>query len=161
MKKIKLVQIGVVHSPLKEPRGAPIQSIAGKEIEGTVEVFKDYCKGLEDLEGFSHIMLLYHFHRSKGFSLTVTPYMDNRKRGVFSTRAPHRPNPIGLSIVQLVKIEGNILHIKNLDMIDGTPLLDIKPYIPEFDVREPGNIGWLKNNISKLSTSKDNGRFAK
>ena len=161
MKKIEYIQIGIIHSPFKKPKGTPIQPLAAQGIGGTVEIFQSYSEGLEDIDGFSHIMLVYHSHLSKKSALKVKPYMDDRTHGVFSTRAPNRPNPIGISVVQLVKIEGNILHIKDLDIVDGAPLLDIKPYVPEFDVRDTRKIGWLEKNINKLSKSKDDGRFAK
>lgn len=153
--------IGVIHSPFREPKDIPIQSSVARDIEGTVEVYKEYMEGLKDLDGFSHIILIYYFHLSKKYSLKVKPFMDDNLRGVFSTRAPSRPNNIGLSIVRLIKIEGNILYIKDVDVVDGTPLLDIKPYVPEFDVREDVRIGWLRDNIYKLSESKDDGRFIK
>lgn len=158
-KSIKYTPIGIVHSPFKEPKGVPIQSIAGKGIEGTVEVFKEYSQGLEDISGFSYILLLYDLHLTKNPSLKVKPFMDDQIRGVFATRAPNRPNSIGISIVKLDKIKKNILHVQDLDIIDGTPLLDIKPFVPEFDNREVGKIGWLQKNVNKLSTSKDDGRF--
>ena len=134
--KITYNAIGIIHSPYREPRGTPIQSSAAQDVEGTVELSPKYSKGVEDLEGFSHIILIYHFHLSKRYSLKVKPYLDDKAHGVFATRAPSRPNPIGISIVQLTKIEGNILHIKDVDIVDGTPLLDIKPFIKEFDVRQ-------------------------
>jgi len=161
MNEIKYRPIGVVHSPFKEPKGTPIQPPGGKGIDGTVEVFPEYAEGLKDVEGFSHIILIYHFHLSKGLSLKVKPYMENRLRGVFATRAPNRPNPIGISVVRLTRIEGNILHVRDLDVVDETPLLDIKPYVPEFDVREVNKTGWLEKEVHKLSTSKDDGRFTK
>jgi len=157
--EIKYKPIGVVHSPHKQSEGTPVQPAAAKGIDGTVEVFPEYAEGLKDLEGFSHIILIYHFHLSKGASLRVKPFMDTEVRGVFAMRGPSRPNPIGISAVRLVRIEGNILHIEDVDIVDGTPLLDIKPYVPEFDVREAENIGWLEGNVFKLSTSKDDGRF--
>jgi tRNA-Thr(GGU) m(6)t(6)A37 methyltransferase TsaA len=159
MDEIKYKPIGVIHSPFKEPKGTPIQPASGKGIGGTVEVFPEYAKGLKDVDGFSHIILIYHFHLSKGASLRVKPFMDTEVHGVFAMRGPSRPNPIGISAVRLVRIEGNILHIEDVDIVDGTPLLDIKPYVPEFDVREAENIGWLEENVFKLSTSKDDGRF--
>ncbi|MCK4640940.1 MAG: tRNA (N6-threonylcarbamoyladenosine(37)-N6)-methyltransferase TrmO, partial [Candidatus Marinimicrobia bacterium] len=113
------------------------------------------------IEGFSHIILICHFHLSRGWSFEVKPFMDDQLRGLFATRAPARPNPIGISIVRLVRVEKNILHIQDIDIVDGTPLLDIKPYIPEFDVRDVAKTGWLKKNLHKLPTSKDDERFAK
>ncbi len=138
-----------------------IQSPAANGINGTVEVFPEYTDGLKDVEGFSHIILIYHFHLSRGSSLRVKPYMDNEAHGVFAMRGPSRPNPIGISVVRLVRIEKNVLHIQDVDIIDGTPLLDIKPYVPEFDIREVKKTGWLEKNVHKLSTSKDDGRFTK
>ena len=158
-KLIKYKPIGIIHSPFKELKGTPIQPAAAKGIDGTVEIFPEYAEGLKDLEGFSHIILIYCLHLSQKSSLKVKPYMDDQIRGVFSTRAPNRPNPIGISTVRLVKIKGNILHIRDIDIVDGTPLLDIKPYVPGFDGRNAIKIGWLEKNIHKLPTSKDDGRF--
>ena len=159
MPEIEYKPIGIIHSPFKEPLGTPIQSAGAQDIEGTIEVFPEYIEGLKDLEGFSHIILIYHFHLSKGYALELKPYMDDQQRGVFATRAPSRPNPIGFSIVRLVKAEGATLHIKDVDIIDGTPLLDIKPYVPEFDVRKVDRTGWLTENVHKLRKIKDDGRF--
>ena len=161
MNEIKYRPIGVIHSLFKEPEGTPIQPTGAKGIEGTVELFPKYAEGLKDLEGFSHIILIYHFHLSKGPSLKARPYMDNEAHGVFAMRGPSRPNSIGISAVRLVRIEENILHIQDVDIVDGTPLLDIKPYVPEFDIREVEKTGWLEKNVHKLSTSKDDGRFTK
>jgi len=151
--------IGVIRTPFKSPVGVPIQPSAGKGIKGLVEIFPEYTEGLKDLEGFSHIILIYHFHLVKKFSLKVIPYMDNEYRGVFATRAPARPNPIGISVVRLVKIEGNKLYIEDVDIVDGTPLLDIKPYVPEFDYRPEVKIGWLEKRVKKLKNTRDDGRF--
>ena len=159
MDEIKYKPIGVIHSPFKEPKGTPIQPAAATGIYGTVEVFPEYAKGLKDIGGFSHIILVYHFHLSQGSSLEAKPYMDNEAHGVFAMRGPVRPNPIGISVVRLERIEERTLHIQDVDIIDGTPLLDIKPYVPEFDIREVEKIGWLEKKVHKLSTSKDDGRF--
>jgi len=161
MNEIKYEPIGVIHSQFKEPNGTPIQPTGARGINGTVEVFLKYVEGLTDLKGFSHIILIYHFHLSKRASLKVKPYMDNETHGVFAMRGPSRPNPIGISIVRLLDIKENILYIQDVDIVDGTPLLDIKPYVPEFDVRNVEKIGWLEKNVHKLSTSKDDGRFSK
>ncbi len=159
MNEIVYKPIGIIHSPFREPKGTPIQPKAAEGIEGRIEIFQEYVEGLKDLEGFSHIILIYHFHLVKKSSLKVKPYMDNRVHGVFSTRAPSRPNPIGISIVRLVGIKENILYIRDVDIVDGTPLLDIKPYVPEFDVRKVDRIGWLEGNVHKLPASRDDGRF--
>lgn len=161
MNEIKYKPIGVIHSPFKEPKGIPIQPAGAQGIDGTVELFPEYTEGLKDVEGFSHLILIYHFHLSKESPLKVKPYMDNKVHGVFAMRGPSRPNSIGISIVRLVRVEGNILHIQDIDIVDGTPLLDIKPYVPEFDIREVKKTGWLEKNVHKLSTSKDDGRFTK
>ena len=159
MNEIRYKPIGIIHSPFKEPRGTPIQPAGAQDIEGTVEIAPEYVEGLKDIEGFSHIILIYHFHLSKKSSLKVKPYMDSEARGVFAMRGPSRPNPIGISVVRLVRVDGNILHIRDVDIVDGTPLLDIKPYVPEFDTRKVDKIGWLEKNVNKLSRARDDGRF--
>jgi tRNA-Thr(GGU) m(6)t(6)A37 methyltransferase TsaA len=152
--------IGIVHSPFREPYGTPIQSVSAQNAEGVVEVFPEYAAGLEDIDGFSHIILIYHFHLSKGFSLMVKPFLDNPSHGIFACRAPARPNPIGISIVRLTRAEKDRLYIQDVDILDGTPLLDIKPYVPEFDNREADRKRWLEGNLGKLNEIKDDGRFA-
>jgi len=136
--------IGIVHSPYKEPYGVPFQPSFGRGVEGTVEVFPEFADGLADLDGFSHITLICHFHRAVGYRLRVTTPHREGLRGLFATRAPHRPNPIGVSTVRLLGVEGRILRIADLDIIDGTPLLDIKPYVPLFITPEEVETGWLK-----------------
>jgi tRNA-Thr(GGU) m(6)t(6)A37 methyltransferase TsaA len=152
--------IGVVHTPFREPKGTPIQPPSAYGVEGTVELFSEYADGLKDLDGFSHIILIYHFHLSKAASLQVKPFMDDEVRGVFAMRGPSRPNPIGLSVVRLEAVEGNVLRIRDVDIVDGTPLLDIKPYVPEFDARDVDRIGWLNRRVHRLPTTQDDGRFA-
>ncbi len=154
MEEIKFKPIGIINSIFKKPKGTPIQSIASKNSKGWVEVFKDYESGLKDLDGFTH-----YFHLVKKRSLKAKPFMENKLRGIFATRAPARPNPIGISIVKLEKIEGNIIYIKDFDILDGTPLLDIKPYVPKFDIRRSAKIGWLEKNIKRLEKLEDDGRF--
>lgn len=161
MNKIIYKPIGVIHSPFKEPKGTPIQPASAKGIKGEVEVFPEYTDGLKDIAGFSHIILIYHFHLVKKTTLIAKPFMDDKRHGIFSIRGPSRPNPIGISIVRLINVKNNILHVENLDIVEGTPLLDIKPYIPEFDKVRVTQYGWLKNNIDKLSKTKDDGRFTK
>ena len=157
--KITYIPIGIIHSPFKEPKGTPIQPRAARDIEGMIEIFPEYEKGLKDIEGFSHIILIYHFHLSEAYSLEVKPYMDNKLHGLFSTRAPYRPNPIGLSVVRLAEVKRNKLYIKDVDIVDGTPLLDIKPFVSEFNSEGIIKKGWLEKNIRKLPDSKDDGRF--
>jgi tRNA-Thr(GGU) m(6)t(6)A37 methyltransferase TsaA len=161
MKEIVYKPIGVIHSPFKVPRDVPIQSAAAKIVTGSVEVYPEYMDGLTDLEGFSHLILIYHFHLAQKCSLLVKPFLDEKLHGVFSTRAPSRPNSIGISVVRLTKVEKNLLGIKDVDILDGTPLLDIKPYVPEFDQRKAERIGWLKKNVSNMHSKRDDGRFAR
>ena len=151
--------IGIIHTPFTDPAGMPIQPAGARGVEGTVDILEKYRPGLMDLDGFSHVILLYRFHRSRGFNLTVVPFMDSQPRGVFATRAPRRPNMIGLSIVQLDRIEKGVLHIRNVDMLDGTPLLDIKPYVPEFDEQVDVRAGWLEGVEKSASETMADGRF--
>jgi tRNA (adenine37-N6)-methyltransferase len=153
--------IGVIHTPFKELENMPIQPSGAAGIRGTVDLFPEFAEGLKDLDGFSHLILLYHFHESRGYKLIVTPFLDSEQRGVFATRAPKRPNPIGLSIVSLVQIRGSSLEIDNVDVLDGTPLLDIKPYVPEFDLQENCRIGWLEQARGKVRDKRSDERFRK
>jgi len=159
METIEFKPIGIINSPFKELKGMPIQPSGAKGVQGKVRLFSEYKAGLKDLDGFSHIILVYHFHLSKGFSLKTKPFLDDAVRGVFATRAPRRPNLIGLSVVELEKIEGTTLYISNVDIVDGTPLLDIKPYVPEFDLREDIKIGWLTNRSNLATEKKSDDRF--
>ena len=161
MMDIKYTPIGVIHSPFKDVEGVPIQPSGARGIKGTVEVFAEYCPGLKDIEGFSHIILVYHFHLSKGYSLEARPFLDDETRGVFAIRGPSRPNPVGISAVRLVKVEGCTLHIEDLDVVDGTPLLDIKPYVPDFDRREVERVGWLTGKSGDVHQARADRRFAR
>jgi tRNA-Thr(GGU) m(6)t(6)A37 methyltransferase TsaA len=143
MRAFPIKPIGIIHSPFQEVAGTPIQPAAARGIEGSVEVFPEFVGGLQDLEGFERIWLLYWFHRAGPARLVVTPFLDETPRGVFATRAPTRPNPIGLSAVELLRVEGSTLYIRDVDMLDGTPLLDIKPYAPRFDHFAVTRMGWL------------------
>lgn len=141
---IEFFPIGIIHSPCTGPAGAPIQGVYAPDAAGTVEVYPQFSAGLADLEGFSHIILLYCFHLSRGCDLRCRPFLDVRDRGVFATRAPRRPNPIGMSVVRLLGIEGRQLTIGGVDILDGAPLLDIKPYVPDFDAPRHVTTGWLE-----------------
>ena len=141
---IQYTPIGVVHSPFKERKGTPIQPSRSDGARGTVEVFPEFAEGLSDLDGFSHIYLLCHLHRSTQWRPKVVPFLDTEARGLFATRAPCRPNPIGLSVVKLLSIDDNVLSIEDLDLLDGTPVLDIKPFVGEFDERTNVRTGWLE-----------------
>ncbi|MFP4655660.1 MAG: tRNA (N6-threonylcarbamoyladenosine(37)-N6)-methyltransferase TrmO [Methanohalobium sp.] len=161
MNEITYQPIGIIHTGFKEQEGVPIQPAGAKGVEGYVEVYSEYEQGLKDLEGFSHVYLVYHFHLSSDYSLIVKPFMDSKEHGLFATRAPKRPNPIGISIVRVVSVVKNIIYIKDVDIVDGTPLLDIKPYVPEMGVGdyEDVKIGWLEDNIHKVETSRADNRF--
>jgi tRNA-Thr(GGU) m(6)t(6)A37 methyltransferase TsaA len=128
------VPIGTIHSPFTEPAGMPIQPAGATGVRGTVMLEEQFREGLRDLCGFSRIILLYAFHRSQGYELGVIPFLDTIPHGVFATRAPRRPNAIGLSIVRLIAVNGCELVIEDVDVVDGTPLLDIKPYVSAFDI---------------------------
>ena len=159
MNQIIYKPIGIIHSPFKHIENMPIQPAAALGKKGRIEIDEKYMEGLSDLDGFSHIFLLYHFHLSKSYTLKVTPFLDNQQRGIFSTRAPRRPNAIGLSVVHLIKIDFNILEIENVDIVDGTPLLDIKPYIQEMEAVDHYRSGWLSNRIQEIKSKNSDSRF--
>ena len=159
MDNVKYNPIGIIHSPYKEIEGMPIQPCAAIGVRGTVEIKYEYAGGLKDIDGFSHIILIYHFHLSKGFSLEVIPFLDDNPKGVFATRVPKRPNSIGLSIVKLIKVEDNILHIENVDILDNTPLLDIKPYVSIFDALDQAEMGWYSKAKYDVRNKKSDLRF--
>lgn len=140
--KIAYQPIGVIRSCHTDPKKTPIQPVYAKGCEGRAEVLPELAAGLNDLEGFSHVYLLYHMNRADAPRLTVKPFLQDVERGVFATRAPCRPNPIGLSVVKLQRREGNVLYLDNVDVLDGTPLLDIKPYTAKFDCIETAQNGW-------------------
>jgi len=156
---MEITPIGVIHTPFKKKDGMPVQPAGGTGVQGSIEIFEEFQSGLKDLDGFSHITLIFEFHRSNSYKLEVIPFMDTQYRGLFSTRAPRRPNPIGLSTVQLNKIENGILYIQNLDILDGTPLLDIKPYVPEFDEQTNIRTGWLMDARKAVLSHKSDERF--
>jgi tRNA (adenine37-N6)-methyltransferase len=151
--------IGTVHSPFRDIAGMPIQPAAAEGIAGRIELSPEYREGLKDVDGFSHIIVIYHLHRAAGAVLTVTPFLDSLPRGVFATRAPTRPNPIGLSVLKLLRVEGSVLHVENVDILDGTPVLDVKPYVPEFDRPERIRIGWLEEAREKVRSKRSDDRF--
>jgi tRNA (adenine37-N6)-methyltransferase len=151
--------IGVLRSPFCDIKGMPIQPVGALGVTGTVEVHPDFAGGLMDLEGFSHVFLLYHLHRVDGFDLVVRPFLDNADHGIFATRSPKRPNPIGLSVLELVGVSGTTVHLRNVDILDGTPVLDIKPYVPHFDVWEAGKVGWFTQKAENAGTYLSDDRF--
>jgi tRNA (adenine37-N6)-methyltransferase len=152
--------IGIIRTPYREREGMPIQPGAAKTVCGTLEIKPEFEEGLSDLDGFSHIILLYQFHLSEHYALSLTPFLDTRERGLFSTRAPRRPNPIGLSIVRLCRVDGRRVEVEGIDVVDGTPLLDIKPYVPEFDQPDlPIRIGWVGQAKKDMKTTRSDKRF--
>jgi len=157
---MRLKPIGVIHTPFTEALGTPIQPDAIPGSEGQVEVFPEYVAGLKDLDACERIWLIFWFDRAAPAKMVVVPYMDTVPRGLFATRAPCRPNPIGISPVRLIRIEDNILHVAEVDILDGTPLLDIKPYVPKFDCRE-ARAGWLEELAARACETRADNRFYK
>jgi tRNA-Thr(GGU) m(6)t(6)A37 methyltransferase TsaA len=151
--------IGIIRTPFADTEGMPIQATAAVGVTGRIEIDPDLVEGLSDLDGFSHLILVYHLHRVDAARLTVTPFLDDRPHGIFATRSPARPNPIGLSIVRLVAITGATIEVEDVDMVDGTPLLDIKPYVPAFDERDDVRVGWFAERLGGLSQARADDRF--
>jgi tRNA-Thr(GGU) m(6)t(6)A37 methyltransferase TsaA len=141
--------IGIIHTPYKHTEGTPIQGCFAPRSRGEIVLFPEYAGGISNIEGFSHLILLYHFHKACGYELLTKPFLDKEKKGIFSIRYFARPNPIGLSVVTLLGVRGNILDIGEVDMFDGTPLLDIKPYVPQFDIKNDVRDGWYPNASEK------------
>jgi tRNA-Thr(GGU) m(6)t(6)A37 methyltransferase TsaA len=160
MDAITYAPIGVVHSPFTALEGKPLQPVAAHGVSGSVELDPAYQDGLMGLEGFSHLILITHLHKMSGYGLIVTPFLDDQAHGVFATRTPRRPNPIGLSIVRLMGIEGARLLIEDVDLLDGTPLLDLKPYVPAFDAHAAERIGWFAHRLDRLDTTRADRRFS-
>ena len=151
MNPIIINPIGIIHTPYREISKMPIQPAAAKGIRGFIELLPEYVEGLADLSGFSHIILLYYFHKICGYEITVKPFMDDAEHGIFSTRAPKRPNAIGLSTVKLIGIENNIIHFEQADMLDESPLIDIKPFFQKYDNRMKTKAGWLEKIKNRKS----------
>jgi tRNA (adenine37-N6)-methyltransferase len=159
MNPICYTPIGVIHTPFREMQGMPIQAIAGQGVEGTIILDPAYAEGLRDIEGFSHLILLYHLHQMTQAQLVITPFLDSQPHGIFATRGPGRPNAIGFSTVRLVRVEKNLLYIQDVDMLDGTPLLDLKPYVPQFDDRAGAQIGWVEANVQRVNEVRADERY--
>ena len=151
--------IGTIRSPFTQLASMPIQPAGAKDVVGEIEVEERFAAGLKDLEGFSHIILLYHFHQARRMELEVVPFLDTVKRGVFATRSPLRPAHIGLSIVELLAVSGNRVRIRGVDILDGTPLLDIKPYVPHFDYRPGATSGWMRASAEEVGSRRSDDRF--
>ncbi len=152
--------IGIIKTPWKTIENMPIQPLGANGISGQIELFNEYSEGLNEIEGFSHLILLYRLHKVTDYELSVIPFMDNTPKGIFATRSPKRPNAIGISTVELVKVTDNILHISGVDMLNGSPLLDIKPFFEKFDNRFNTQQGWLDDkNIETISQTRSDKRF--
>lgn len=152
--------IGMIYTPFKSLEDMPIQPAGARGVEGTIVLRPGLASGLRDLDGFSHLILIYHFHKAVGHDLEVVPFLDKTPRGLFATRAPRRPNPIGLSVVRLMRVEGETVHVEDIDVLDTTPLLDLKPYVPAFDTPE-GRVrtGWLEQSGSRARQVRSDDRF--
>jgi len=151
--------IGIIHSSFNRLEEMPIQPTSDISGPGVVEVFPEYHDALRDLEGFSHIYLLYHFHKVRQPQLIVTPFLDSKPHGIFATRAPSRPNPLGLSLVRLMRIDNNLVYVEGVDVLNETPLLDIKPYVPEFEPIHDVRIGWVEQVKDKIRSQRSDDRF--
>ena len=150
METITYTPIGVIRSPFTALAGMPVQTVAASGVAATIELEQSYAAGLADIDQFSYLLVISHLHLMQGYALEVTPFMDTQTYGVFATRSPRRPNPIGLSIVRLMSVDGATLHIEEVDLVDGTPVLDIKPYVPQLDDRPAERIGWFAANVHKV-----------
>ncbi len=159
MEPVTFFPVGVVHSPHKELAGMPVQPPSAAGIAGEIEIFPEYAEGLLDIEGFSRIMVFYHLHRSAGPLLSAIPFLDTVPHGVFASRIPRRPNSLGFSVVRLLSRDRNILKIADVDILDGTPVLDIKPYVPEFDSYPNESSGWFAGKLDDMSSKRSDDRF--
>ncbi|HOY09352.1 MAG TPA: tRNA (N6-threonylcarbamoyladenosine(37)-N6)-methyltransferase TrmO [Candidatus Omnitrophota bacterium] len=155
MKEIIAVKpIGIIHTPYQEPKGMPIQGKFKRGVTGTARIFPEYKAGLKDIEGFSHLILIYHFNRSKEERVAGKPFLEDTEHGIFAMRSPHRPNHIGFSIVKLQSVKGNVITFSEVDILDGTPLLDIKPYVKHFDSRDKVKNGWVEKHFLQSNIPK-------
>lgn len=158
MEAIKYKPIGIIRSPFKESIGIPRQAVGASDVKGQIQIFEQFIEGLKDLDGFSHIVVIFHMHLVEKPSLKARPPWDGKEHGVFATRSPYRPNPIGVSVVRLESIAHNILRITGVDMADGTPVLDIKPYIPDLNPKNDIRVGWLTDKVEGMNKSKSGDR---
>ncbi len=152
--------IGTIRSPWATPTGAPIQPAAAAGVLGVLEIDPRFAEGLRDLDGFSHVIVLWHMHLALGSELTVTPFLDTVRHGIFATRSPRRPNPIGMSVYRLLGIETTHVAVSGVDAVDGTPILDVKPFVPAFDAPHAERIGWLENRLGDIATARADDRFS-
>ncbi len=151
--------IGVVHSPFKTVENMPVQPSAARDVEAEIEIFEQYKEGLSDIDGFSHIYVVFYLNRVRETRLRVIPFLDTVERGIFATRSPARPNPVGLSLVELVSVNENFLRIRGIDMLDGSPVIDIKPFVPDFEKHDNVRKGWFEGNTHKAEKILSDTRF--
>jgi len=151
--------IGIIHTPFTDISGMPIQPSGARGVKGSIVLNHEFKEGLADIDGFTRLILIYALHKCQGSALVVNPFLDPTPRGVFATRSPRRPNAIGLSVVKLVGVTDNKLSIEDVDMLDGTPLLDIKPYVPDFDAYTNERIGWLSRVAENAKHTRSDDRF--
>ncbi len=156
---ISYAPVAHMRTPFTNVRGMPIQPVGAQGVAGSIDVLPEFADGLADIEGFSHLLVIYHLHECKGFTLRVQPFLDNDEHGIFATRSPRRPNPIGISVLRLTGVTGNRLHVENVDMLDGTPVLDIKPYVPTFDVWDADRTGWFATVADNAVQCRADDRF--
>jgi tRNA-Thr(GGU) m(6)t(6)A37 methyltransferase TsaA len=159
LQPISYVPVGVIRSPFVRQEGMPLQSVAAPEVEAEVELREELRAGLRDLDGFSHLHLITHLHRGTPGGLEVMPFLDDTVRGVFATRSPRHPNPIGISVVRLLAVRGATLEVAGVDLLDGTPVLDLKPYVPAFDAVVAERVGWLEAAAERVHRVRADGRF--
>ena len=159
MEPVTYYPVGIIHSPHTNLAGMPIQPPAAKSFTGTIEILPELADGLTGIEGFTRLILIYQLHKSEGFSLTATPFLDTTAHGVFATRVPRRPNQIGFSVVKLLGRKGNVLEIGEVDILDGTPVLDIKPYVPPFDAYPQERYGWFEGKLGAIESARSDDRF--
>jgi len=153
--------IGFIRSVFTDVNGMPIQTAAAQDVTASLEVLPEFKEGLKGIEGFDYLILITHLHRSERESLEVVPFLDDQSHGVFSTRSPARPNRLGLSIINLIGVDGLTLTFKGCDMLDGTPVLDIKPYVPAFDLRDARRVGWYESRIQNLPHTRSDDRMSR
>ncbi len=156
---VKYTPIGFFHSPFNNVENMPIQPVGGMGIEGSIEILPMFRDGLRDLKDFSHIIVLSHLHRIQGYDLVVKPFLDNKHHGIFATRSPKRPNPIGLSVMEIKGVTDSSILLEGIDVIDGTPVIDVKPYVADFDIWEADRFGWFEGKSQNANSHLSDNRF--
>lgn len=157
--EMKFKAIGIIHSPYKTVENMPVQTSASKNVEAEIEIFDQYKEGLSDLDGFSHIYVIFFLNMVGEPKLKVIPFLDTVERGIFATRSPARPNAVGLSLAELVSVKGNRIIIRGVDMLDGSPVIDIKPYVPDFEICDNVKKGWFEGKTHKVKGILSDERF--